>query len=326
MTVATVLSLSIIALLTAPTSSLVVSPTSSYIFSRRHARRSSYDTQLTVADGAAEAESQALPPELAPVTRGVFSQMLGEGIAYSSLPLYLTGLGATPLTVGLAISCFSIAQMTFAPVLVGLSSRVGRSRVLRICLAGAAASSLLIALSGSVYGVVAGRALAGVFAACVPVAQSAVTDILPVRQSALGLSRVSAASQLGVVVGPAASALLQAAFASLGLPAARCLPAVFMLSAAFSLGVLAQVISPHLPIHLPTSTSPRISSYIYLHISPLHDAAVSHRRPRPDGSRRPKERGARHRRPSGRPRAERGAVPSGRPRAPNRQRAAGPRS
>lgn len=189
------------------------------------------------------AAARSLPPELAPITMSVFSQMLGEGIALSSLPLYLTRLGAEPLMVGLAISCFSVAQMAFAPILVGLSSRSasGRSAVLRLCLAGAAGSSLLIAFSDSVGGVIAGRALAGVFAACVPVAQSAVTDVLPREQAALGLSRVSASSQLGVVVGPAVSAIVQAGLSAAGLRADRCLPAVFVLSAAFAVGVLTQM-------------------------------------------------------------------------------------
>ena len=80
--------------------------------------------------------------------------------------------------------------------MVELSTRVGRARVLRMCVAGAAGASLLIALSGSVAGVLAGRALAGVFAACVPVAQSGVADVLPANQTAAGLSRVSAASQV----------------------------------------------------------------------------------------------------------------------------------
>jgi len=185
--------------------------------------------------------SDRLPRELMPITLGVFAQMLGEGISLSSLPLYLTRLGASPVMVGLAISCFSISQMTFAPLLVGLSSRMGRSIVLRICLAGAAASSLLIAFSGSVYGVVAGRALAGAFAACVPVAQSGVTDIVSTDQTALGLSRVSAAAQLGVVVGPLASATFQEGFEALGVPHARCLPAVFVLNALNALFVLAQM-------------------------------------------------------------------------------------
>ncbi len=185
--------------------------------------------------------TQVLPRELMPITLGVFAQMLGEGISLSSLPLYLTRLGARPTSVGLAISCFSLAQMTFAPLLVSLSSKVGRSVILRICLAGAVASSLLIAFSGNVYGIIAGRALAGVFAACVPVAQSAVTDVLSKEQTALGLSRVSAASQLGVVVGPAASAIFQESFAAMGIPAAKCLPAVFCLNSVFTLSVLAQM-------------------------------------------------------------------------------------
>lgn len=184
---------------------------------------------------------EALPRELMPITLGVFAQMLGEGISLSSLPLYLTRLGAKPTSVGLAISCFSLAQMTFAPLLVRLSSRIGRSTVLRICLAGAVASSLLIAFSGNVYGIIAGRTLAGVFAACVPVAQSGVTDVLSKEQTALGLSRVAAASQLGVVVGPAASAIFQEAFAAMGVSSNKCLPAVFCLNSMFTLSVLAQM-------------------------------------------------------------------------------------
>jgi MFS family permease len=207
-----------------------------------------------------------LPPSLRPVTLGVFAQMLGEGISLSSLPLYLTARhGAGPVTVGLAISCFSVCQMAFAPLLVGWSSRAvgGRSRTLRLCLGGAAASSLLIAASTSVHGVIAGRALAGVFAACVPVAQSAVTDVLQqvgdttdeeetaeLQQQqqqqqeqllALGLSRVSAASQLGVVVGPLASAAFQHAFEKVGVPLGMCLPAVFVLNAVNALLVLGQM-------------------------------------------------------------------------------------
>lgn len=190
-------------------------------------------------------DAVTLPPEITTITLGVFSQMLGEGIAMSSLAFYLTRLGAEPLMVGVAISCFSVTQMTFAPIMVRLSTRLGCSFVLRMCLAGAAASSLLIALSGSLYGslygVVAGRALAGVFAASVPVAQAGVTDLVPRDQAALGLSKVAAASQLGVVVGPAASAAFQTAFVAAGLPATQCLPAVFVLAAVFALGVLGQM-------------------------------------------------------------------------------------
>jgi MFS family permease len=175
----------------------------------------------------------------APIALGVFAQMLGEGIAISSLPLHMTSLGASPVLVGGATSCFSVAQMFCCPLLVRLSTRLGRTRILRTCLAGAAASSLLIAWSGTTLGIITGRCLAGVFAASVPVAQAAVTDVVPANQTALALSRVSAASQLGVVVGPAAAAMLQAAFAAMGVPTHLRLRAVFLTAAAFAIGVLA---------------------------------------------------------------------------------------
>ena len=193
-------------------------------------------------DGEAKgAAVEPLPSTLLPITLSVFAQMLGEGIAISSLPLYMTNLGASPTQVGLATSCFSAAQMVCCPLLVSLSSRVGRALVLRVCLIGATASSLLIAGSGSISGILLGRLFAGIFAASVPVAQSAATDVVSRPQTlacqgqgegthrnrdrnptpnpnqvsrpqtARALSRVAAAAQAGVVVGPAASALIMEA-------------------------------------------------------------------------------------------------------------------
>ena len=250
------LSLVVVVLLVEPSTSLTTpTTTNSGLHRGLYLRRGTFATILAKASnkpttiiGGASVDvnegvdkKKSLPRELMPITIGVFAQMLGEGIALSSLPLYLTRLGASPLTVGAAISCFSVAQMTFAPILVGLSSRIGRSIVLRICLGGAACASLLIALSESVNGVIVGRTLAGVFAACIPVAQSGVTDILDRDQASLGLSRVSAAAQLGVVVGPAASAILQSGFATMGIPSEKCLPAVFVSAALFTLSVLTQM-------------------------------------------------------------------------------------
>ena len=184
------------------------------------------------AKGAAE---EPLPSRLLPITLSVFAQMLGEGIAISSLPLYMTNLGASPMQVGLATSCFSAAQMVCCPLLVSLSSRVGRALVLRVCLIGATASSLLIAGSGSISGILIGRLCAGIFAASVPVAQSAATDIVSGPQTARALSRVAAAAQAGVVVGPAASALLMEAAGLLGVPAPLRLRCAFGSSAAVRL-------------------------------------------------------------------------------------------
>ena len=70
------------------------------------------------AAGEAKAKAAAvepLPSTLLPITLSVFAQMLGEGIAISSLPLYMTNLGASLMQVGLATSCFSRARAARLP-------------------------------------------------------------------------------------------------------------------------------------------------------------------------------------------------------------------
>jgi predicted MFS family arabinose efflux permease len=186
-----------------------------------------------------EEDDGKLPPAVLPICLGVFVQMLGEGIAISSIPLHLKSFGATAMQVGLATSAFSVAQMILCPFIVKLSSRIGRTTVLRICLAGATAASFVITLSSTINGVIFGRFLAGVFAASVPVAQAGVTDLVPSNQSALALSRVASANQMGIVVGPAMAALLAYAFGECGVPAHLQMRAVFLVSGLFAAAVLA---------------------------------------------------------------------------------------
>lgn len=176
---------------------------------------------------------------LLPISMSVFVQMLGEGIAISTIPLHLLSFGASPLQVGLATSCFSVAQMICCPILISASSRLGRLRVLRACLAGAAFASLLISISSSIVGILFGRLLAGAFAASVPVAQAAVTDIVS-DGAATALSRVAAAAQLGVVVGPAVSAFVAALLGkTFGWPTELCVRGVFGGIGLVALSVLA---------------------------------------------------------------------------------------
>ena len=149
------------------------------------------------------AESERLPAAVLPITLTVFAQMIGEGLALTSLPLHMKSLGASTVMSGVAVSGFSLSSLLFTPVVVRISNRVGRYKVLRACLLGCALAQLLLVKASTPTGVVIGRFVCGIFAASVPVAQAAVTDLVPPAQSALALSRVSAVSQLGVVVGPA---------------------------------------------------------------------------------------------------------------------------
>ena len=158
---------------------------------------------------------------LLPVTLSVFAQMIGEGIAIATLPLHLTRLGAKPVEVALATSFFSVAQMVCCPLLVRRSGGAGgRGQTLCLCLAGATLGNVGIAMSPSVAAIVVCRFLCGAFAASVPVAQAAATELVAPAQAPAALARVAASSQMAVVVGPSCAALLMSAFAAAGVPQA----------------------------------------------------------------------------------------------------------
>jgi len=155
------------------------------------------------------AGSMPLARSLLPIGLAVLVQMIGVGITLSTLPLFLTSMGATPAQLGCVISMFSAAQMVGCPLLVSLSGRVGRLAVLRLCLIGNALAALLTSFSRSWTMVAIARVLAGFTAASVPVAQVAVTDVVaPGNATSKALSQVASAASLGIISGPAAGGLV----------------------------------------------------------------------------------------------------------------------
>jgi MFS family permease len=193
-----------------------------------------------IADPAVSNDDETkLPSTVIPILLSVLALIVSEGVAISTLPLHLTAMGATPVQVGLSTSAFSIAQMTCCPLIVALSNRIGRRKVLRLCLLGAAFSSSVISFASTIPLILAARFLAGVFAAVIPVAQAGVTDLVPVHQTAMALSRVSAAAQTGLVIGPIASAVVQGILVGAGVASKYTVRGVFAASAAFALFALA---------------------------------------------------------------------------------------
>lgn len=172
----------------------------------------------------ASAADDELPiRDLLPIGLAVFVQMLGVGITLSTLPLFLIGLGGTPQQLGIVVSAFSGAQMLGCPLLVRLSGRVGRLNVMRACLAGNAIAALLTSVAPGWRSVACARILAGAFAASVPVAQAAVTDVVPPGPAtSKALSRVASAASAGIICGPAlGSVVAEVARRVCGVPAHR---------------------------------------------------------------------------------------------------------
>ena len=146
--------------------------------------------------------------KLAVLMATAFVDMIGAVMILPLIPFYAETLGASGFVIGVLISAFSIAQFVSAPLWGKLSDRHGRRPVLVLGLAISAVSYIVFAFAHSMWLLFLSRAVQGLGGGTVGVVQAYVADASEPEERAKRLGWLSAATSLGVIVGPALGSAL----------------------------------------------------------------------------------------------------------------------
>ena len=136
-----------------------------------------------------------------------FVDMVGFAMVLPLIPFYATQMGATGFHVGLLISAFSVAQLVSAPTWGRVSDRFGRRPAVVSGLLVSATAYVVFGLATTLWLLFLSRLVQGVGGGTVGVLQAYVADASDPEDRAKGLGWLSAATSLGVVIGPAFGSL-----------------------------------------------------------------------------------------------------------------------
>lgn len=136
-----------------------------------------------------------------------FVDMLGSAIVFPLVPLYLLRYQAAPVVIGLVIAAFSIAQLAASPIWGRLSDQHGRRPALLAGLLFAAMGFTIFGFANAVWLLFLSRLIQGAGGGTTGVTQAYITDSVPAGHRAQALGWLSAATNLGVMIGPVIGSL-----------------------------------------------------------------------------------------------------------------------
>jgi multidrug resistance protein len=144
----------------------------------------------------------AIPANLAVLMLTAFMDMVGVLMLLPLLPFYAKDLGANGFVMAWLGSSFLIAQLVSAPLWGRVSDRYGRKPALIIGLAASAAAYVVFAYADSLWLLFVSRIIQGAGGGTVGVIQAYVSDVVEPKNRAKGLGWLSAATNVGVMIGP----------------------------------------------------------------------------------------------------------------------------
>jgi DHA1 family tetracycline resistance protein-like MFS transporter len=152
--------------------------------------------------------ARGFPSPLLPIFLIVLVDVLGFTIILPLLPFYSERLGASPSVVGGIISTYAVCQLIAGPILGQISDRRGRRPILLLSQAGTLAGFFLLAFSTQVWMVFVSRAIDGLTAGNLSIAQAYISDVTKPEQRAKSFALIGVAFGFGFLVGPAISGYL----------------------------------------------------------------------------------------------------------------------
>jgi DHA1 family tetracycline resistance protein-like MFS transporter len=143
----------------------------------------------------------------------LFIDILGMGLVIPILPRLVQSLlggaiGEASFAYGLLVSIYAVMQFFCAPVLGALSDRFGRRPIILLALAGLGFDYVLLSVAPSIWWLVLGRVVAGIFGATYTPAGAYIADVSPPEKRAANFGLIGVAFGLGFIAGPALGGLL----------------------------------------------------------------------------------------------------------------------
>jgi multidrug resistance protein len=136
-----------------------------------------------------------------------FVDMAGLLMVLPLLPFYALEFGGSGMIVGVLVSSYAVAQLISAPLWGRVSDRYGRRPALLIGLLFSAVAYVIFAFSTSIPMLLLSRLVQGAGGGTTGVIQAYVADATEPENRARSLGWISAATNLGVAIGPVIGSL-----------------------------------------------------------------------------------------------------------------------
>jgi MFS family permease len=133
--------------------------------------------------------------------------MVGTFLVVPLLPFYATHMGASGFVVASISASFNVAMLLSAPYWGRFSDKYGRRPALLVALFASVIGYVIFAFSGSLWMLFLSRIVTGLGGGTVGVIQAYVADETAPKDRAKALGWLSAATNLGIVFGPAIGSL-----------------------------------------------------------------------------------------------------------------------